>query len=143
MCNAVVRPAVTYGSQIWTEPGMAGKIPERVIKPPRSIQKRCLEIITGAYNSTSSKVLEHETSTLPTQIYLKQRAVQYVGLSKSLPVQDTISSACRKIKQPRAGRQDARVLTRTLDIAEWGQTCRNIEKKERQKAAEKVVAFKE
>ena len=104
MYNAVVRPAVTYRSPIGAEPGIAGKIPERVIKPLRSIQRKCLKIVTGAFNSTSSKVLEDETSTLPMEIYLKQRRVQHAGLSESLPVQDTISSACRKIKQPRAER---------------------------------------
>ena len=121
--NAVVRPAVTYGSPIWAEPGIAGKIPERVIKPLRSIQRRCLKIVTGAYNSTSSKVLDHETSTLPKEIYLKQRRVQHAGILKSLPVRDTISWACRKIKQSKAGRKDARIRTRIHYLAQWGQTC--------------------
>ena len=141
--NAVVRPAITYGAPIWAEPGMAGKIPKRVIKPLRSIQRRCLKIVTGAYNSTSSKVLEHETSALSMETYLKLRRVQHAGLSKNLRFHDTILLACRKIKQPRAGRQDARAVTRTLDIAECGRTCGNIDTKERRKAAGKVAAFKE
>ena len=60
----------------------AGKIPERIVKSLRSMQRKCLKIVIGLYNSTSTKVLEHESSVLPIDIYLKQKRVKHVGLSK-------------------------------------------------------------
>ncbi|KAI0992166.1 hypothetical protein K3495_g16020, partial [Podosphaera aphanis] len=67
--STIVRPALTYGSSIWAEAGPAGKIPERIVKPLRSIQRKSLKMITGAYNSTSCRVLEHESAILPIEIY--------------------------------------------------------------------------
>ncbi|KAI0998084.1 hypothetical protein K3495_g10107 [Podosphaera aphanis] len=100
--STIMRSALTYGSSIWAEAGPAGKIPERIVKP-LSIQKKCLKLVTGAYNSTSSRALEHESSVLPIEIYLKQRKDKHAGLSGKTSVQETISLACAKVKLPVMG----------------------------------------
>ena len=141
--STLVRPALTYGSQIWAEAGPSGKIPERIVKPLRSIQRKFLKHVTGAYKSTSSRVLEHETSVLPIELYLKQRRVQHAGLSAKLPVQKTITSVCNKIKQPVRGREEIHDRNRSKDVAEWNRICGREEQVKRQKAAVKIAAFQE
>ena len=92
---------------------------------------------------TSSRMLEHETSTLPIEIYLKQRRLQYTGLSNNLPIQQTISTARRKIKYFDEENLSKRDQNRRDDIAEWTLICSNIESKTGQKVAGKNAAFKE
>ena len=139
----IVRPALTYGSSIWAEAGPTGKIPERIVKPLRSIQRKCLKLVAGAYNSTSSRVLEHESSVLPIEIYLKQRRVQHAGLSDKLPVQETIRSTCKRIKLPANGRETPHALNKSKDIAEWTRTCQRKKDKGSQKEAGKIAACQE
>ncbi|KHJ30402.1 hypothetical protein EV44_g3217 [Erysiphe necator] len=141
--STIVRPALTYGSSIWAEAGPAGKIPERIVKPLRSIQRKSLKIVTGAYNSTSCRVLEHECSILPIEIYLKQRRVQYGGLLDQLPVQQTIQAACKKIKPSAGGRESTHAANRSKDVSEWARICSKETSKRRQKGAGKIAAFEE
>ncbi|KHJ34495.1 hypothetical protein EV44_g3457 [Erysiphe necator] len=124
--NTLVRPSLMYGSPIWAEAGLNGKIPER--------------IVTGAYKSTSSRALEHETSTLPIEIYLKQRRVQFAGLLKRQPVQQTITAACEKITQRGIRRDNRRAKMKIEDIAEWEGFCDGIES---QKAKNRLVKLRQ
>lgn len=141
--STIVRPALTYGSSIWAEVGPAAKIPERIVKPLRSIQRKCLKLVTGAYNSTSSRVLEHESSVLPIEIYLKQRRVQHAGLSDKLPVRRNITTASNRINPSVRGREEIHVKKRNSDVAEWNRICGREENISRQKAAGKIAAFQE
>ncbi|KAI0997976.1 hypothetical protein K3495_g10214 [Podosphaera aphanis] len=141
--STIVRLALTYGSLIWAETGPVGKISERIVNPLRSIQKKCLKLVTGAYNSTSNRVLEHESSVLPIEIYLKQRRVQHAGLSDKTSVQETISSVCAKVKLPVNGREKRHALNRIKDVAEWTGICGGETNKGRQKEAGRVAAFQE
>ena len=138
-----MRPAVTYGSQIWAGAGHGGKIPEKIVKTLRSVQRKCLKQITGAYKSTSSRVLEHETSILPIELYLKQRRVQHVGISEKLPVRRTILLARNRIEQSIRRKENIYVKKRSDDVAEWNRICRREENKRRQKVAVKVATFQE
>lgn len=140
---SVVRPALTYGSPIWAKTRPAGKIPERILEPLRSAQRKFLKLTTGAYQLTSSRMLEHETSTLPIEIYLRQRRTQYTGISDNLPVQQAIVTACKIIMSPNEGRINKRGQNRTDNIIEWTKICRNIESKGGQKVARKNAAYEE
>lgn len=128
---------------IWVEAGPTGKIPERIVKPLRSIQRKCLKLVTGAYDSTSSRVLGHESSVLPKEIYLKQRRAHHAGLSDKLPVQQTIQSACNKSKLPASGRKDVYARNKSKDLAKWIKICGKEKSEDRQKLVGKVAAFKE
>ncbi|KAI1001879.1 hypothetical protein K3495_g6322 [Podosphaera aphanis] len=141
--STLVRPALTYGSHILAEARPGGKIPERIVKSLRSVQRKCLKLVTGAYKSTSSKVLEHETSVLPIELYLKQRRVQHAGLSDKLPVRKTITSACNRIKLPVRGREEIHDMNRSDDVTEWIRICGRDEEQSRQKVAVKIAAFQE
>ena len=141
--STIVRPALTYGSPIWAMVGPSGKIPERIVKPLRSIQRKCLKIVTGAYNSTSSRVLEHESSVLPIEIYLKQRRIQHTGLTEELPVRQAIKSACNKIKLPASGRGKMHAMKRIKDLEEWTKICGREGNKAGQVKAGKIAAFQE
>ena len=92
---------------------------------------------------TSSRTVEHEKSTLPIEIHLKQRQLQYIGLLNNLLVQETISTARRKIKFFDEEKLNKRDQNRKDDIAEWTLICSNIESKTGQKVAGKNAAFKE
>ena len=141
--STIVRPVLTYGSPVWAEVGPGGKIPERIVRPLRSIQRNCLKIVTGAYKSTSTRVLEHETATLPIEIFLKQQRLQYLGRTKDLPVQKTIQSACNKIKLPRKGREDIRTVNRRIDLANWTGMCGEQQTKKTHTEIVKVMAYQE
>ena len=141
--SVIVRPALPYRSSIWAGAGPGSKIPERIVKPLRSSQRNCLKLITGTYKSISTRVLEHETATLPIEIYLKQSSIQYVGRSNSLPVQKTIQPAYNMIKPPRRRREDVRENNRRADLAYWGYICGDEQSKESQKGALKVAAYLE
>lgn len=141
--SAIVRPSITYGSQIWAQEGQKGKIPERVVQPLRKIQNRCLRTITGAYKSTSQKALEHETATLPMEIYLKYRRVQHAGLSLNQPVRKIIEEACNKIEQKSDSYKEPLTLLRNKDLEIWERACKEEESKDGQKRALKVAAYQE
>lgn len=141
--NTIVRPALTYGSPIWAMTGAGNKIPERIIKPLRTIQRQCLLNITGAYKSTSTRVLEHETSILPMEIYLKHRRVQYAGLTHNLPVQKTIEKSCRKIRQHNGANYIGESKSKERDRKEWSTICGGEESIKRQKEMGKAAAYQE
>lgn len=123
--SATVIPALTYESPIWAAAGPAGKIPERIIKPLRSIQRKCLKLVTGAYNFNSSRVLDHECSILPLDIYLKQRRIQHIGLSEGQPIKQTILSACSKISQTNILSENSHTKNRSRYVNEWTKICSN------------------
>ncbi|KAI1004605.1 hypothetical protein K3495_g3605 [Podosphaera aphanis] len=141
--NTIVRPALTYGSPVWAETGTTGEIPQRIVKPLQSIQRKCLQTITGAYKSTSTRVLEHETSILPMGIYLKNRRVQHAGLTRNSPVQGTIEKTCRMIRQVTRGGVNNRTLSKEKDREEWSRICSGEQSIKGQKEMGKTAAFQE
>ena len=141
--NALVRPALTYGCAIWGEAGPKGTIPERIVKPLRSLQRKCLKLITGAYNSTSSRVLEHETSTLPIEIYLKQRRIHHAGSSEKPPAQQTRLHALGNIKLSACGRNMVRAKNERNDLAEWRKISGKENDTKKQKEMMKIAAFQQ
>ncbi|KAI1002561.1 hypothetical protein K3495_g5637 [Podosphaera aphanis] len=141
--NAIVKPALISRSPIWAETGTRDNIPERIVNPLRSIQRKHLKLGIGAYKSTSSRVLEHESSVFPIEIYPKQRRVQQAGLSDKLPVEQTILSVCSKIKLPASEREIPHVRIRSKDDDEWIRICGKETNRDRQKEAGRVAAFQE
>lgn len=103
--DVVVRTAITYGGQVWAQPDKRGQVPSSLTKPIQAIQTKCLRTITGAYKSTSTRVLHHETATLPIDLYLKQLRIQYAHSSLGNPVQRTITRATEKIRETYRGRR--------------------------------------
>ncbi|KAI0997495.1 hypothetical protein K3495_g10692 [Podosphaera aphanis] len=133
-----------YGSPIWAETATSGNIPERIVKPLRSIQSKCLQKVTGAYKSTSTRVLEHETSTLPVEIYLKKSRVQHAGLTQNLPIQKTIENSCRKIRRQVYKHETSNYsLSKERDRTEWTRISEGEESIKGQKEMGKTAAFQE
>ena len=141
--STLVRPALTYGSAIWAEAGPKGSLPERIVKPLRSIQRKCLKLITGAYSSTSCRVLEHETSVLPIELYLKQKKIQYAGFSEKQPAKEAVESALKRIKLSACGRENIRSRHKRGDRAEWKEICGNEKDKRKQKEMLNIAAFQQ
>ncbi|KAI0995575.1 hypothetical protein K3495_g12605, partial [Podosphaera aphanis] len=141
--NTIVRPALTYGSPVWAETGTTGEIPQRIVKPLQSIHRKCLLTITGAYKSTSTRVLEHETSILPMEIYLKNRRVQHAGLTHNSPVQKTIEKTCRMIRHQARSNDKWGSLSKERDRGEWAKICCGEESIKGQKEMGKIAAFQE
>lgn len=113
----MVRPALTYGCQVWAQPGKEGKIPSALTRPIQAVQTQCLRKVTGAYKTTSTKALHHETATLPIHLYLKQLRVQYAQSSDNGLAQRTIQAACNKIQQAQG--RGRRMPQRQEDIDTW------------------------
>ncbi|KAI0997670.1 hypothetical protein K3495_g10522 [Podosphaera aphanis] len=74
--------------------------------------------MTGAYKSTSVRVLEHETSILPMETYLKNRKVQHGGLTRNSAVQETIEKNCRMNGQQARGKGSQGSLSMERDREE-------------------------
>lgn len=113
----VVRTAITYGGQVWAQPNKDGQVPNSLTKPIQAIQTKCLRTITGAYKSTNTRVLHHETATLPIDLYLKQLRIQYAYSSSGNPVQGTIVRATEKIREIYRGHR--RRPQKEVDTETW------------------------
>ncbi|KAI0992932.1 hypothetical protein K3495_g15252, partial [Podosphaera aphanis] len=97
----------------------------------------------GAYKSTCTRVLEHKTSILPMEIYLKHRRVQHARLTYNLSVQKTIEKTCRMIRQQGKGKDNHRRSSKENDIEEWSRICYGEVYIKGQKELGKIAAFRE
>src|SRR5436190_4314811 len=80
--SAVVRPALAFGAAVWHPPQSGRQRGKRALpRGPaarlRSVQNKCLRIVSGAYRATPISVLETETFTPPLDLYLDARLAQF------------------------------------------------------------------
>jgi hypothetical protein len=122
---AIVRPVLTYGSQVWATPKKNGTINKTLVEPLHKVQTECLRKITGAYKSTNHRALEHETEFLPMDIYLEQLRIQYAGLSHHHRAQEAIDTACTSIERQLCSRRSRqriqRITQKKNDVTTWRQ----------------------
>jgi hypothetical protein len=67
--SAVVRPAMLYGSQVWSMQGNGEPLPNTSIKPLQGVHNRCPRRITGGYKRTPTAALERETMIPPIALH--------------------------------------------------------------------------
>ena len=94
--SAIVRPALTYGAQVWSQ-GQKVNTTTSLVLPLQKVQARCLRKITGAYKSTNVQVMEHETGIPPVDIYTKGVRLAYAESSATRPVQQVIQAAKERV----------------------------------------------
>lgn len=117
MYSAIVRPALTYGSQIWaTDQPKTGKPPAKLIKEISKVQQACLRKVTGAYKSVPLRALEHEANILPMDLYVRQLRIQHAALTANQSCQKFVRDQIEEVATSSSTR---RIPQRELDIVEW------------------------
>uniref|UniRef100_A0A9Q8PCU6 Reverse transcriptase domain-containing protein n=1 Tax=Passalora fulva TaxID=5499 RepID=A0A9Q8PCU6_PASFU len=96
--TAIVRPVFTYGSQVWSL-GERACPSKGLVAPLAKIQNQCLRKVTGAYKSTPTRMLEHETAIPPIDLYIQGLRTSYLGKSAQYPVQKVIASAVARARE--------------------------------------------
>lgn len=96
--TAAVRPVLTYGCGVWHTP--EGTLGWRRIatKPLEKIQNQCLRTIAGAYKSTPTQTLEHETGIPPLPLHLDELTLAHSIRTREGPATAVIEATCRDIK---------------------------------------------
>ena len=113
--NAVVRPAMLYGSQVWGTQGNGKPLLSTTIKPLQKVQNQCLRRIIGGYKRTLTAALERETMTPPIAIYAELTALQRASTVRNHSVEDKIAKILDEVwTAAKAGQDITRQRPRTL-----------------------------
>ena len=96
--SAVIRPVMTYASQIWYNPEGKEQTKETLLKPLRIIQNRCLRTVSRAYRATPIPVLEVETGIEPIHLHLAGLQANYQNRRKNQPTTKLVHKAKERIK---------------------------------------------
>ena len=67
--TAVVRPAITFGCPVWSNPEGTKGHNNSLTKPLEEVQRIALRHITGAYKSVALPVLQREADITPIQLW--------------------------------------------------------------------------
>jgi reverse transcriptase-like protein len=103
--TAVVRPAMTYGSQVW---GVRHDGEPAAAKPIQKVQNQCLRRIAGAYKRTPIAALERETAVPPISLYTEARALQYAAETSRHAVTKDIQQQADRVWQRLKGETQRR-----------------------------------
>ena len=87
--TAVVRPVMTYGSQVWGVRHDGEPSKDKLIQ---LVQNQCLRRIAGGYKRTPIAALERETAVPPIGLYMEARALQYAANTASYEVTKDIKN---------------------------------------------------
>jgi hypothetical protein len=129
--NAVVRPAMLYGSQVWSTQGNREPLPNSTIKPLQRVQNQCLRRITGAYKRTLTAALERETKISLIALYTELTALQRATTVRDHSVEAEIAKTLDKVwLAASAGQGTTRQRPRThLELLQEKATKRETETK--------------
>jgi hypothetical protein len=97
--TAVVRPGITYGCPIWTQPAKDRGSYSRQITALEKIQNQALRHITGAYKSVPEAVLQNEADIPPLALYTQELARQHAQKTQDLLVTQYIKEKCNQVAQ--------------------------------------------
>ena len=123
--NAVVKPALTYGGEIWSEraPGKESKALARAA----IAQNKCLRAVCGGFRATPVRELETETFTPPMDLAIREQKAAHLRRTYSAPVGEFIKAQClvvckraerRRRGAPRAPLRNAPVIQERIAWAE-------------------------
>lgn len=96
--TAVVRPVLTYRCGVWHTPEGTPGWRRTATKPLEKIQNQCLRTIAGAYKSTPTQTLEHETGIPPLPLHLDELTLAHSIRTREGPATAVIEATCRDIK---------------------------------------------
>ncbi|KAI1002618.1 hypothetical protein K3495_g5582 [Podosphaera aphanis] len=87
------------------------------------------------------RVLKHETSILPMEIFLKYRRVQHAGLTRNTPVQQTTKKTCLTIRHQSKGNDNYVSFTKDKGREVRSRICGGEVSTKRQKELGKIGAY--
>jgi hypothetical protein len=104
--NAVIRPALTYGSTIWHTPTPKEEERTRRKRQPvgpvaklKKVQNKCLRVVAGAYRATPVSVLETETFTPPLNLHLDAKLARFRLRHKQSGMEELVTASCTQIRR--------------------------------------------
>ena len=68
---------MAYGAAVWHTPTLSGGKPKGVVKSLQTTQNKCLRVISGAYRSTETRLLESEVWCPPLDLYLNRWVARF------------------------------------------------------------------
>lgn len=96
--SAVLRPTISYASNIWYSPRAVGLTTKATDKTLETMQNRGLRSVTGAYKAVGGPTLEKESGIPPINLYLEKQAATYLIRTHSSPVSQFIRTECERIR---------------------------------------------
>jgi hypothetical protein len=102
--NAVVRPALTYGSAVWHLPPSleqetpTGRAARGVAAKLTGVQNKCLRVVSGAYKATPVAALETETYTPPLDLYLDAKLAKFRLRHRQSGMEELVTRSCARIQ---------------------------------------------
>ncbi|KAF2210260.1 hypothetical protein CERZMDRAFT_99676 [Cercospora zeae-maydis SCOH1-5] len=99
---------MAYGSPIWYDRADLGIGRNKSIYPLQVAQNRCLRAIAGAYRTTATAELEHETGTKPLDIFLKRTAREYGKETATATTSAIIDQARQQVAEQARAQYNAR-----------------------------------
>ena len=95
--TAVARPAMTYGSQIWSINRTGNHIEPSKSAGLKAMQNRCLRKVIGAYKRAPVAAIERESGTPPVDLYIEALALQRAIKTADDPVTKRINETMAEI----------------------------------------------
>lgn len=123
--TAVVRPAMTYGCQVWNQTEKAWGHPTRHTIELEKIQNQALRHITGAFRSVSASVLLNEADIPPLALYIQNLARQHAQKTQDLPVTQYVREKCKQVAQKCKRRKNK---NRTIGTQVWRTRQERVDK---------------
>lgn len=106
--NAVIRPAITFGSSIWHSPCGAPDSIKKTDKLLNDIQRECLRVVSGGFRATPQPIIEVETHMMPINLHLAHLQARTRKRLAEHGHNDRIETYCERIKRkliPTKGRR--------------------------------------
>jgi hypothetical protein len=116
MYTSIIRPTVTYGSEIWGIQTDGTPASTNLLEPLQKLQNQCLRMITGAYKRTPVISLEKDADIPPLKNHIDSQCVKQALRTRLNPVQEAIRVVVDK--QSSHLLRDATPIERLLERAQ-------------------------
>jgi len=95
--TAIVRPIITYGSEIWSRRANGSPIARSATERLERLQTARLRRVTGAYRATNTKAIQREAGVLPLRLWMGNQSFQHAASTTKLPVEAKPQQVLRDI----------------------------------------------
>jgi len=109
---SMIRPAMVYGASVWYTPEGIRSAQKGVASKLKSLQGKCLRVVTGACKATSTEALEVETPTQPIDIALEGRVARTMLRTGASYVRHVADKETKKIRQQMRSKRGRQVRVR-------------------------------
>ncbi len=88
--SATIRAAISHSAPIWALGDTGQGLPASTLKPLQILQKKCAQLIAGAYKRTLIATLKKETDIPPLLIYFQALELNHAKNTRNLDAEKLI-----------------------------------------------------